>query len=353
MAHQAALLVDGAADDALTGAATIEVDEWLDAPARYALQLPVAVADGDLPLLADDRLGPGSELAVVAESGGARECLVSGPVTGQRIVLIHGGAGSVMTVDGGDGAIAMDREDRAEVWSNATDSSVVEAIAGRNALAPDVEPTATTHPDEGHALVQRETDLAMVRRLARRNGYAWWVTATEDGSGTLHFRPAPVGEPPAGELAINLADHAIERLEITWDAERPTSAGAMQIDPRSKAVIDGTASASPLTPLGSSGFDAIAGGTRAAWIAAAADDVADLQGRTGAVLAAGSFFARACGSTTTARAGTILRRGTVVELRGAGTRHSGPWLCRRVRHVIDDVTHTMDFELVRNGWGTG
>jgi Phage tail baseplate hub (GPD) len=348
MAHHAALLVNGSADDALTAAATIEVDEWLDAPARYAVRLPAAIADGDLPLLVDDRIGPGSELAVVAEHGLARECLVWGPVTGQRIELVHGGEGSAVTVDGADAAVAMDREDKAEVWTDTTDSGVVESIAARNALSPDVESTSTSHAEDDHALVQRETDLAMVRRLARRNGYAWWVTATEEGLATLHFKSAPVDDPPAGELAINLADPAVERLEIIWDAERPTSAGAMQLDPRSKEVIDGTSSSSPLNSLGASGFDAI--GTRTAWVAAAADDVADLEGRTGAVLADGSFFARACGMTTAARAGLILRCGTVVELRGAGSRHSGAWLCRRVRHVIDATTHAMHFELVRNGW---
>jgi phage protein D len=257
-----------------------------------------------------------------------------------------------MAVDGADASIAMAREDRAQVWAGVTDSDVVDAIATRNALVADAEPTTTTHPVEGHALVQRESDLALVRRLTRRNGYVWWVTATEQGAGTLHFRPAPVGEPASGELAINLADHAVEQLHIAWDAERPTAASAMQVDPRSKAVLDVTSGASPLNALGSSAFEQIATGTRLAWVAAAADDAADLLGRTGAVLAAGTFFARARGVTTTARARTILRRGTVVELRGAGTRHSGPWLCWRVRHVIDATTHTMHFELARNGWGT-
>jgi hypothetical protein len=42
----------------------------------------------------------------------------------------------------------------------------------------------------------------------------------------------------------------------------------------------------------------------------------------------------------------------VVRLRGAGSRHSGPWLCTRVRHVINEGVHTMHFELARNAWGT-
>lgn len=350
MAHAAALLVDGTPDEALTAAAVLAIDERLEAPARYEIRLPVAVSDGDLPLLADGRLDPGAELAVVAETGDLRACLVWGPVTGQEIELVHGGGASTLTVCGGDAAVALDREDRVEVWRDVTDSSVVSTIADRNALTPDVETTATSHSEDNHALVQRETDLALVRRLARRNGFTWWVSATEEGDGTLHFRPPPVGDPPAGELVINLDGPSVERLAITLEFERPTSAAAQQVDPRSKSVFDGASPSSPLSPLGSTPFDAVATGTRAAWVAAASDDAADLLARTGAVLAAASFFARATGSTTVSRAGTILRPGAVVTLRGVGSRHSGPWLCVRVRHAIDAAGHTMDFELARNGW---
>jgi len=39
-----------------------------------------------------------------------------------------------------------------------------------------------------------------------------------------------------------------------------------------------------------------------------------------------------------------------VNLRGIGTRHSGLWFCSAVRHSIDSAEHTMDFDLIRNGW---
>jgi len=351
MAHAAALLLGGTADPALSAAAAISVDERLDAPARYAIRLPAGVTDGDLPLLADARLDPGAQVTIVAQTAKLRACLVSGPVTGHKIELVHGGGHSTVTVQGADAAIALDREDRAEVWRDVTDASVVSTIASRNALTADVETTATSHAEDGHALVQRETDLALVRRLARRNGCSWWISATEEGIGTLHFRSPPVGDAPAGELVINLATPSVERLEITFDMERPTSVASRQVDPRSKEIFDGAASASPLSPLGATAFAAIATGTRQAWLSAATDDAADLRARGAALLGAASFFVRASGSTTVERAGVILRPGAVVTLRGAGSRHSGPWLCAGVHHAIDDGGHAMGFELVRNGWG--
>ncbi|MFC8095401.1 phage late control D family protein [Streptomyces sp. NPDC057301] len=345
--------MNGARDDELTAEAVIEVDQRFGEPTVFTLDLPLTVRGGDLPLLTDPRVGPGGELAVVAAAGGQRICLVWGPVTGQRITLVHGGTGSRLTVHGADASLAMAREDRAEVWADGSDSGAVATLAARYGFTADVAATATVRAETGHALVQREPDLALVRRLARRNGYCAWLTSAEQGTHTLHFRPPPVDQAPAAELSINTDPPSVESLEITWDTERPAAGAAAQLDPRSKKLLEGRVAQSPLAVLGARPYAEIAADAarRTAWLPVTADDAADLHGRLTAEVAANSFFARATGTTTDRLAGGILRAPSVVRLRGAGSRHSGPWLCARVRHRIDETAHTMQFELVRNGWG--
>ncbi|MET9761299.1 contractile injection system protein, VgrG/Pvc8 family [Streptomyces sp. NPDC006372] len=352
MAHGAAVLVGGARDDELTEAAEIEVDQRLGEPTRYTLTLPVGIRGGDFPLLTDARLGPGADIAVVAAAGGRRACLVWGPVTGQRVTLVRGGAGSVLRVDGADASVVMAREDRAEVWADVSDSAAVSAVAARHGFAADVRDTGNVHPADGHALVQREPDLAFVARLARRNGCVVWLTSTEEGAHTLHFRPPPVDGDPEAELSVTVEPPSVEVLEIAWDAERPTAASASGLDPRSKQVLDGAPGDVLPARLAATPFARIAaGGPRTVWVNAVADDTADLRARTAAELAENAFFVTASGSTTTALAGRVLRAPSVVRVRGAGSRHSGRWLCARVRHVIGATAHTMHFDLVRDGWG--
>ena len=46
-----------------------------------------------------------------------------------------------------------------------------------------------------------------------------------------------------------------------------------------------------------------------------------------------------------------MRAHTVVELQGAGIRHSGKYFVGGVRHTIDADRHRMELELLRNAWG--
>jgi hypothetical protein len=161
-----------------------------------------------------------------------------------------------------------------------------------------------------------------------------------------------VDDEPANDLIINLEDPEanLASLDISWDVERPTSAVAAQLDLSDKSNIDGAVAASPLTPLGSQALSDVAPDTRALHLFAPVDDAGDLQARGEAALIESSFFIRARGKTTADNLGGVLRAHTVVNVRGAGSRHSGKWFCASVRHTIDDVDHRMEFELIRNGW---
>ena len=177
-----------------------------------------------------------------------QSCLVKGPVYGQQARLNHGGAGSELEVRGADSSIAMDRENVAALWSNTTDSDSVGTLVQRHGFTAETEPTPARHEEAKHPLVQRESDLAFIRRLARRNGFLFWLTAEVSGAETAHFKRPPLDEEPTVELIINLSEPAanIDFLEICWDAERPTSARAAQLDLNTKDDLDGSAARSPL-----------------------------------------------------------------------------------------------------------
>lgn len=348
----AAIRANGVADADFDGAALVEVMERAGETTTYTLRLPVTPRDGDLSWLADARVAPGADLGVYVATDAGEVCLVRGPVTGQQIRIVHGGAGSQIEVSGADAAIVLDQAFRTRVWEDARDSDAVEAIAGEAGFTADVEATDAVHRASVRALAQCDTDLRFVRRLARLNGYlAWLTTDAATGLHTLHFRPPPLDGPAAITLTINQEGANTDAIDIRVDGERPTSVDALQIDPVTAETIDASGSTSPLTALAAEAMASVLTGTRSTRLVAPGDDAAEVTARARGVASEASWFVQASLETTLAGTGLAVRAHTLVALAGAGSRHSGTWFCAGVRHLIDATGHRMVVELVRNAWG--
>jgi phage protein D len=346
-----AIAANGTPDAELAEATTVEVHEQMGKETTYRLRYETDISEGDLPLLVDSRLDPGAELSILVPVSGTTHCLVKGPVHGQQIHLERGGAGSTVEVLGSDTSIVMDRETRTAVWADVTDSDAVSSILTDYGYAPDVQPTSAGHYERKHTLAQRDSDLRFVRRLARRNGFLFWVTSDDSGIETAHFRRPPLDGKAASELVINLASPSIDNLDLTWDVERPTSVDGMQTDLNTKGPLDGTVAVTPQTILGEKSLQAITGDTRSVHLWAPVDDAGDLQARGEGALIESDWFVRATCQTSLHALGRLVRAHTLVELRGAGSRHSGKYFVSAVRHTIDATAHKMDLTLIRNGWG--
>ena len=346
-----AIAVSGLPDPELGEAAWVEVYERMGETTTYRIRYDIDISEGDLPMLLDDRVGPGSDLSVIAPVDGRINCLVKGPVTGQQVHLKHGGTGSFIEVSGADTSITMDRETKTTLWSDLTDSAAVTTILGQYGYIPDVTSTSAGHFQLKHTLVQRDTDLQFVQRLARRNGFLFWITSNALGIETAHFKRPPVGGGADGELMINLEGNTIGEIDINWTTEAPTSVVADQLDLNDKSDIDGAVDKSPLRSLGKQALHEIASDTRSVHIAAPVDDAGDLQGRGEGALIEAGWFIRATCQTSVHALKALVRAHTLVNLRGAGSRFSGKYFVSGVRHTIDAVGHRMDVELVRNGWG--
>lgn len=344
------IAVDGSADADMAEATTVEVYEQLGTATTYRLRYDTDISAGDLPLLVDSRLDPGTELSILVPVEDTTCCLVKGPVHGQHIHLQHGGAGSWVEVRGLDTTVTMDRETRTTIWADVTDSDAVSTILAKYGYTADVESTSAGHPETKHALVQRDSDLRFVRRLARRNGFLFWVTCDSLGVETAHFVRPPLDDEAQADLVINLDAPSLEALDLTWDVERPSSVVGTQVDLNTKEDLDGDVAETPQTILGDNSLAAITGDTRSVHLSAPADDAGDLQARGKGLLIESDWFIRATCQTTLETLGKLVRAHTLVELQGAGSRHSGTYLVSAVHHTIDAAGHTMELTLVRNGW---
>jgi hypothetical protein len=348
------IAVDDAVQDDLGGFAHVEVTERVGGATTYRLRYDLDIEGGDLPRLADGRFDPGATLSVLVPTDAGTECLVKGPVTGQRAHLAHGGEGSWLEVEGADSTVEMDRETKTRVWADVTDRDAIESVLNEYGYAAlDVESTPALHAEDKHALVQRESDLGLVRRLARRNGFHFWVSCSDGGDETAHCRRPALDASPAAAVVINLEGPNTAALDLRWDAERPTSVVGSQLDLNGLNDLDGSVPASPLAALGDQSLADVAGGTRSVHLAAPADDAGDLQARGEAALIEAGWFVEAQCETSLNALRAIVRAHSVVEVRGAGSRHSGPYFVAGVRHRADRTAHTMHLTLWRNAWSGG
>ena len=352
MAKGCEVLVNAAPDPTLAQPSRVIVTEAVGASTTYALYYDFHLENGDFPMLADARLGPESALALRVSDGDSTSVLVAGPVTRQHLSIVNGGGGSILEVVGADVLVELGREAKVHVWPSTTDEDAIGSMLDAAGLAATVVlPSPVVHDEAKHALVQRESDLHLIRRLVRRNGCWLWleydrVTARP----TVRVQRPPVGAPSALDLVIFGPQRNTDAVTIAWDVERVVATDADARDVFGASDIDGSASRSPLGTLAKLGLADIVTKTRKARLSMPVDDAGDLLHRSGAALIEEGWFVQASVSVSARRLKRVVRANTVVTLHGAGSRHSGAYLVSHVVHRIDDDDHWMDVTLVRNGW---
>ena len=327
-----------------------EIVERIGEPTTFKFRLAVVERDGDFPLLADAKLGPGSALTLAGWAADTPHVLVHGPIYAQQVHFQHGIAGSWVEVSGGDETLLMDRDVRAQVHGDGLVSDAVTSILGRYGFIAKVDSIDAQFRESEHSLIQRATDLRFLRTLARRYGRWFWLERTPVDTTIAHFEKPKTKGTAVAELAINAKGAQLAELDLTWDVERPTTGIAKQLGLRDKQTIDGSVARSSLPPLGLTPLADIAG-NRAVQVIAPADSAGDLRARTDAALQEAAWFVRARGQTSVRALGKLLRPHTIVALGGVGKRHSGNDIVESVRHVLDASGHRMEFELMRNSWG--
>lgn len=348
------IAVDDVLNENLTQkVSSVEVYEKMDSNTTYKLNFSVDVCDGDIAQNIEADTAPDKILSVLVKVNDDLTCLVKGPVTQQQSQLMHGGAGSSLHIEGQDTGHALDHAPNFQVTDAGTDADIVSNILSRaNQMVPDVEPTPdSNHSEENHSHVQRESDLSLLRNLARRNGYHFWITYSEAGLATGHFRPRRLEGEPANTLIVNYENNNIDRLQVNSDATRPSRTTGSQLDVRTLSVINGDTTLED-TILGTSGLSELNGSEQQTiHLAPAVDDQGALGARGRGALREAQWFIKATCQTSVHRLCDIVRFHTLVNIQGAGSRHSGKYYVTGVKHKIDAVAHVMELELERNAWG--
>jgi phage protein D len=197
---------------------------------------------------------------------------------------------------------------------------------------------------------QAETDLKFIQRLARRNGFVFYVAPLTIGTNEAYFGPdlrAGILQ-PAINVGLGPSTNA-DSLDVTTDSTAPVSGTGTFYESTLGVTL-------PIPPLPSLKLPPLTSSPVAAKRTTLLRGEAH-QGATRALAASAAAATNApdpvqlTGTMDGVRYGTVLRARNLVGVRGAGATHDGIYFVSAVTHRVARGGYTQQFTLKREGTG--
>jgi phage protein D len=330
--------------------AEIRVDQAIDMIAEAQLVLPIASDEaGEWPDPAEDFLQPLTRVRVEVQVGtGDFVPLIEGRVVAQRFEMSGAPNESRAVIVAQDESALMNREDKARAFEDMPPEDIAAAVFDEYGIAPETEPSGLGEAAFERIVVQRGTDIALLRRLARGANMVVHVEpGAAPGESRGRFRRLPGADEDLPELVLTGAARNLNRLTVELDALSPVTARATQLDPASLSVLTAEAAAIGLETLGDVPATDLAG-PRTVFVDHGEAAQAALEAAAQATVDRGAWAFSAEGEVSAEIYPGVLTPYRIVPLAGAGGRLSGRYLVSEVSHALSDTGYTQRFVLRRN-----
>lgn len=326
---------------------SLEVELDTELASMFRLHLAIRQQqDGFWTYLDDERFGIWQPITIQAGFDDDTEDLISGYITHVRPNFDPDLSRCTLEIWGMDGTVLMDREEKLHAWPNETDSSIAAQIFDLYGFASVVEDTQVVHDAAVSTIIQRETDIQFLKRLALRNGFECYVEGT-----TGFFRKPQVDAPPQPVLAVHYgAETNVNRLTFEVNALTPTHVTMFQVDRTSKEVLEATATGSQHKPLGATGSPPPPGIPHGQVYVSrtAATDLPEMAALCQGLVDEGAWFVTVEGEIAGNQYGHILRPRGTVTIKGVGATYSGVYYVTHVTHTWTPSGYTQFFRAKRN-----
>lgn len=325
----------------------VELDDEL--AGMFRLQIVILQQpDGLWTYLDDERFRVWKRVTISAGFESGTEELISGYITQAKPYFDPDPAQCMLEIWGMDGSVLMDREEKLKDWPNKKDSDIASEIFSLYGFTPDVEDTEVIHDEAVSTIIQRETDMHFLKRLALRNGFECYVEGT-----TGYFRTLQVDATPQPVLAVHFGDETnVNRFSIEVNALTPANVAMVQVDRTNKEVLDATAEASQQRALGSTDTAGIlAAGMNPGQIYIGMNAVTgnpEMAALCQGLFHQGEWFVTGEGEIAGNHYGHVLKHRGTVTIKGVGETHSGVYYVARVTHSFTSEGYTQLFRVKRN-----
>jgi hypothetical protein len=340
---------DEAAPDFFAALVEMEIEE--DHRLAGCCKIKLAVSrqdDGSWTFLDDDRVRPWKPITISAEVADASVDLFAGYVVDVKPSIDAEEDQSFVEIWGMDATSLMSLEEKIRDWPNKSDSDIARQIFADYDLTPKVDDTGVVHDEKVSTIIQRETDIQFLKRLARRNGFECLVAGD-----TGYFRKPVLNEPPQAVLAAHFGDDTnLVRFDARLAALRPTSVEMHQIDTIGKQLDDAVVEASDQPQLGRDGATSLTvpNGISARMFVkhAMATSRSEMENLCHSLYDEAEWLIEATGEIDTLAYGDVLRPRKLVPIKGVGELFSGVYYVTNVKHVFSLDGYVQQFTARRN-----
>ena len=326
----------------------VELDDEL--ASMFRLRIGIGLQqDGEWTHLDDERFQVWKPVVISAGFDEADEELFTGYITHVKPLFDPDPANVFLDIWGMDKSVLLDREEKLKDWPNKKDSDIATEIFNQYGLTPEVEDSSVVHDEALSTIIQRETDMQFLKRLALRNGYECFVQGE-----TGYFRPALVDEEPQPVLAAHFGTQtSLTKFNVDVNALSPSNVAMFQIDRANKETIEVDVDTSLQTIFGET--------DSAALLAIGMEPAKNYIAKNGAsgnpemtALCQGLFhqsdwFVTADGEVDANFYNHVLLPRKTVTIKGVGETYSGIYYVNHVSHVFYPAGYLQRIKVKRNG----
>jgi phage protein D len=260
----------------------------------------------------------------------------------------------------------MSLEEKIATWPNLSDGDIATQILSGYGFVPDVTHTDPVHQENDVTVIQRGSDLAFLRRLARKNGFEVGVERdAQSGVTTGFFRQPALTGTPQKTLAVAFGNAtSLTAFDVTVEGIQPLSVEVGQIDVKGKTAASGVGTSLALAAIGDRDLESLVSGTIDSLISpkeaagklwldtVPTSDATELTSVAQAVRDQAGWCVAARGEINSDVYQTVLRANRLVTVKGAGALYSGKYYVTRVVHRLGaDGRYQQSFEARRNAVG--
>ena len=325
----------------------VEMDEELSG--LFQMRLTIAKdQEGLWRHLDDPRLSAWNKIKIDAGFADGFEPVLSGYITHLRPRFESELGACYLEIWGMDRGVVMDREEKILDWPNQKDSDIANELFRLHGFTPKVKDSKIIHDEAKSTIIQRETDMHFLKRLAARNGYECYV----DGDNG-YFQPPKLNDPPQPVLAVhfgvetNVLDFALE-----VNALNPTHVGMHQIDRFEKEITSVAIDSGTQKTLGGAGAAALLrAGIKPAKTFIGMNAVTgqpEMDALCREVYHRADWFVTGSGELNGNNYGHVLKPHGTVTIKGVGETYSGLYRVNHVTHRFTGDGYTQRFQVKRN-----
>ena len=308
---------------------------------------------GEYNLLGSGSLDPFNRVIIGVLLGVTPEVLIDGIITRHQLSPSNDPGESTLTVSGADISVMLDLEEKSEGHANQPDFLIAYKILGsygRYGIVPLVTPTTDVPIMIQRVPRQWETDYRFLQRMARRNGFVFYIEPLTFGVNKAHFGPENRLSIPQPALSVGLGEFTnVRTLSFSNDAMAPVDSEGSFVEPITKTSL-------PMPSLPSLRVPPLARNPVNARRRTVQREMSNRNPASAAVASVASSTnspepVEGRGELDSVRYGHVLRARKLVGVRGSGLSYDGFYYVKSVIHTIQKGEYTQNFTLSREGTG--